>query len=213
MTFQKSCDILRIISIIGIISEKGVNLAKSRLPLILEVVEAQKLLAQPNKRYPTGLRNKAIISLILHCGPRLSEVINIKPGDINLGTAKLRIKSGKGQKDRDLAIPDYLIALLESWRKIRPKGAYFFSTLSGNKLSPRYIQQMLNRYAQKAGIEKPVSPHLLRHTYATQYYRQTKDIETLRRILGHADISTTTIYITLANIDVETGMKNFKGFL
>ncbi len=111
-------------------------MAKSRLPLILEVEEAQKLLAQPNKRYPTGLRNKAIISLILHCGPRLSEVINIKPGDINLGTAKLRIKSGKGQKDRDLAIPDYLIALLESWRKIRPKGAYFFSTLSGNKLLP-----------------------------------------------------------------------------
>jgi integrase/recombinase XerD len=138
-------------------------LAKSRLPVILEVEEAQKLLSQPNKRYPTGLRNKAIISLILHCGPRLSEVIIIKPGDVNLGTAKLRIKSGKGQKDRDLAIPDYLIALLESWRKIRPKSAYFFSTLSGNKLSPRYIQQMLKRYAQKAGIEKPVSPHLLRN--------------------------------------------------
>jgi integrase/recombinase XerD len=53
----------------------------------------------------------------------------------------------------------------------------------------------------------------LRHTYATQYYKQTKDIETLRRILGHSDISTTTIYITLANIDVENGMKAFKGFL
>jgi len=52
-----------------------------------------------------------------------------------------------------------------------------------------------------------------RHTYATEYYKQTKDIETLRRILGHSDISTTTIYITLANIDVENGMKSFKGFL
>ncbi|MQY74257.1 MAG: tyrosine-type recombinase/integrase [Clostridia bacterium] len=56
------------------------------------------------------------------------------------------------------------------------------------------------------------APHK-RHTYATQYYKQTKDIETLRRILGHSDISTTTIYITLANIDVENGMKSFKGFL
>ncbi|MHB8278908.1 MAG: tyrosine-type recombinase/integrase [Candidatus Humimicrobiaceae bacterium] len=72
---------------------------------------------------------------------------------------------------------------------------------------------MVKRYAQKAGINKNISPHTLRHSYATQYYRQTKDIETLRRILGHSDISTTTIYITLANIDVENGMKAFKGFL
>ncbi|MHB8280375.1 MAG: tyrosine-type recombinase/integrase, partial [Candidatus Humimicrobiaceae bacterium] len=60
-----------------------------------------------------------------------------------------------------------------------------------------------------AGITKNISPHTLRHTYATEYYKQTKDIETLRRILGHADISTTTIYITLANIDVENGMNQF----
>ena len=62
-----------------------------------------------------------------------------------------------------------------------------------------------------AEIDKIISPHT-RHTYATQYYKQTKDIETLRRILGHSNISTTTIYITLANIDVENGMKSFKGF-
>jgi integrase len=62
---------------------------------------------------------------MLHCGPRLFEVISIKPGDINLSKGKLRIKSRKGDKDRDLAIPDYLITLLESWRKIRPKSSYF----------------------------------------------------------------------------------------
>jgi len=62
-------------------------------------------------------------------------------------------------------------------------------------------------------IDKIISFHTLRHIYAKQYYKQTKDIEMLRRILGHSDISTTTIYITLANIDVENGMKSFKGFL
>jgi site-specific recombinase XerD len=72
---------------------------------------------------------------------------------------------------------------------------------------------MVKRYATKAGITKKISPHILRHTFATEFYRQTKDIETLRRILGHSDISTTTIYITLANIEVETSMKSFKGFL
>ena len=186
---------------------------KNKLPIVLEPEEVQALLKQPNKRYPTGLRNKAIISLMLHCGLRLSEITDLNPGSINLTKGKLRIESGKGNKDRDLAIPDYLINLLEAWRKIKPKSNYFFPTLKGNKLSPRYIQQMVKRYSQKAGITKNISPHTLRHTYATQYYKQTKDIETLRRILGHTDISTTTIYITLANIDVETGMKSFKGFI
>ena len=185
-----------------------------KLPTILEPEEAQKLLKQPNKRYPTGLRNKAIMSLMLHCGLRLAEVTNLKPGGINLTKGKLRIVNGKGNKDRDLAIPEYLVDLLEAWRKIRPKGDYFFSTLEGKKLSDRYIQQMVGRYAFKAGIKnKKVSPHTLRHSYATQFYKQTKDIETLRRILGHTDIGTTTIYITLANTDVEEGMKSFKGFV
>ena len=102
---------------------------------------------------------------------------------------------------------------INGWRKKRPECNFFFSTLKGKKLSIRYLQQMVKRYAQKARINKNVSPHTLRHTYATEYYKQTKDIETLRRILGHSNIGTTTIYITLANIDVENGMKSFKGFL
>ena len=69
---------------------------------------------------------------------------------------------------------------------------------------------MVKRYGKRAKINKVISPHTLRHTYATEFYRQTKDIETLRRILGHSDISTTQIYVTLANIDVEKGMDEFK---
>ena len=184
-------------------------MSKNKLPVILEPEEAQILLKQPSKRYPTGLRNKTIMSLMLHCGLRLSEVTNLRPGNINLTKGKLRVESGKGKKDRDLAIPDYLTDLLDTWRNIRPKSNYFFSTLKGKKLSGRYIQFMVKRYVLKAGIDKDVTPHTLRHSYATEYYKQTKDIETLRRILGHSDISTTTIYITLANIEVENGMKSF----
>ena len=188
-------------------------MTRKKLPVTLEPEEAQRLIKQPNKRYPTGLRNKAMMALMLHCGLRISEVINLRPSNINLTKGKLRVESGKGNKDRDLAIPEYLIDLLNSWRKKRLQCDYFFATLKGKKLSSRYLQQMVKRYAIKAGITKKISPHVLRHTYATSYYRQTKDIETLRRILGHSDISTTTIYITLANIDVENGMKSFKGFL
>ena len=179
-------------------------MTRKKLPITLEPEEAQNLLKQPSKRYPTGLRNKAILSLMLNCGLRVSEVINLRPGNINLTKGKLRVESGKGNRDRDLALPEYLTDLFDSWRKKRPESNFFFSTLKGKKLSIKYLQQMVKRYGQKAGINKTISPHTL---------RQTKDIETLRRILGHSDISTTTIYITLANIDVENGMKSFQGFL
>ena len=84
---------------------------KNKLPVTLEPEEIQNLLKQPSKRYPTGLRNKAIMSLMLHCGLRLSEIVNLKPSHINLTKGKLRVESGKGKKDRDLAIPDYLTDL------------------------------------------------------------------------------------------------------
>jgi integrase/recombinase XerD len=71
---------------------------------------------------------------------------------------------------------------------------------------------MVKRYGRKANIDKNISPHTLRHIFAAEYCRQTKDIETLRRVLGHADINATTIYITLTNIDIEKSM-SFEGFL
>ncbi len=101
-------------------------MARKKLPIILEPEEAQNLLKQPNKRYPTGLRNKAIISLMLHCGLRVSEVINLRPGNINITKGKLRVESGKGNKDRDLAIPEYLIELLNSWKKKTPRRPFLF---------------------------------------------------------------------------------------
>src|SRR4030042_4768822 len=122
---------------------------RKKLPVILEPEEAQNLLKQPNKRYPTGLRNKAMMALMLHCGLRISEVVNLRPGNINLTKGKLRVESGKGNKDRDLAIPEYLTDLFDSWRKKRPESSFFFSTLKGRKLSDRYIQQMVKRYAHK----------------------------------------------------------------
>ena len=96
---------------------------KNKLPVTLEPEEVLNLLKQPSKRYPTGLRNKAIMSLMLHCGLRLSEVVDLNPGNINLTKGKLRVEYGKGKKDRDLAIPDYLTDLLDTWRN-NPKSCF-----------------------------------------------------------------------------------------
>jgi site-specific recombinase XerD len=195
-----------------------------KLPIILEPEEAQALIRIPNKRYDTGLRNKAMLSVMLNMGLRLSEVCNLRPGDINLTKSKLRVVGGKGQRiegksrektgsDRDLGIPEATGYLLSEWREVKPKSEWFFCTLAGHKVIDRYIQAMVSRYAVKAGITKKISPHSLRHSYATEYYRRTRDIETLRRILGHSNIATTTIYISLADVEVENGMKEFKEFI
>src|SRR5665811_2599590 len=104
-------------------------MTRKKLPITLEPEEAQNLLKQPSKRYPTGLRNKAMLSVMLNCGLRVSEVVNLRPGNINLTKGKLRVESGKGNRDRDLAIPEYLTDLFESWRKRRPAVSYTHLTL------------------------------------------------------------------------------------
>ena len=184
-----------------------------KLPVVLEMEEAARLLSIPNKRFVSGLRNKAILRLMLSMGLRVSEVVNLRPSDINLTLRKLRIVNGKGGVDRDIIIPEFIIDLLKEWKDRKQNGvSYFFTTYSGNKLSRVYIYNMVRNYTRRAAIDKDISPHTLRHTFGTNFYRQTKDIETLRKILGHAHIGTTQIYVTLANIDIEKAMNGFKDY-
>jgi integrase/recombinase XerD len=187
---------------------------RKKLPEILNSFEASKLLSMPNPRYPTGLRNLAIMTVMINMGLRVSEVSNLKPGNINLTECKLRVVNGKGGVDRDLTIPNgYTSEVLKKWKSIRPKGDYFFCTLKGGQVSTRYIHLAVKRYILKAAINKNVSPHTLRHSFATEFYRQTKDLETLRMILGHSNILTTQIYITLACEEVKAAMNGFNQFI
>lgn len=197
---------------------------RKKLPVVLEPEEAEKLLSIPNKRYLSGIRNRAILSIMLNMGLRVSEVTNLKPGDISLTKNRLRIVRGKGGVDRDLTIGVYTAEILSDWKEAKPKNTeYFFTTIKnkkdgrfasiiGSKLSVRYIQFMVKRYAERAGITKNISPHTLRHTFATNFIRQNGNVMNLKKILGHADISTTQIYVTLANKDVEEAMNNFSEF-
>ncbi len=200
------------------------NTRRKKLPVVLEPEEAQSLLSIPNKRYITGIRNKAILALMLNLGLRVSEVVNLKPGDLNLTKRKLRVVNGKGGVDRDLIIPVYTAEILKEWKKAKPKNSkYFFTTIKdkiggqfasskGSQLSVRYIQFMVKRYAERAGINKDITPHTLRHTFATDFIRQGQNVMRLKKILGHSDISTTQIYVTLANKDIEEAMNGFKEF-
>lgn len=183
---------------------------RKKLPTVLEIDEAQRLVKQPNKRYPTGLRNIAIMRVMLNMGLRVSQITNLKLSHINIANQKMRIVSGKYRQDRDLIIPEGILDILKEWKKRKPKDTkYFFTTLKGGKISERYLCDMVKRYGRRAKIDKVISPRTLRHTFATEFYRQTKDIETLRKILGHKYTATTSIYIMLANIDVKNSMDIF----
>jgi site-specific recombinase XerD len=181
-----------------------------KLPKTLTKEEALKLLSQPNKKAPTGLRNRCIMQLMYRAGLRESEVINLVSRDIEWKEGILRVWKGKGAKDRTLYLDEHTLDLLQIWDERRPKGRYFFCTLKGGKLSDRYLRQMVERYGYKARIEKHVSPHMLRHTFATELLREGYNIREVQKLLGHSDVSTTMIYTHVYDSDLAHKMRTRK---
>ncbi|MGI5876134.1 MAG: tyrosine-type recombinase/integrase, partial [Dethiobacteria bacterium] len=179
-----------------------------KLPDILTVEEQKDLLAQPNPKAPTGLRNLCLMRLMLNAGLRLSEIINLKPGDLDLANSRLIVKNNN--KERVLLLGEEDRDLLNQWMEIRPKGEYVFSTLKGNMLDSRYIREMVKRLAKKANIKKNIFPHTLRHTFAADLYRKTRNIRMVQEALGHADLSTTMIYTYIIDEELEDAMKFFR---
>jgi len=187
-----------------------------KIPIFLTREEQDSLLRQPNKRYPTGMRNYLILKLGLDAGLRLSELNSLRWDNLNLMSGRLTVREGKGSKDRNLWISIKDIELFRNWkeRQIEEIGEgckFIFTTLKGTQLSDRYIQGMVERYTRKAGINKKVSPHTLRHTFATDLYRETHNIRLVQKALGHSNLSTTMIYTHIVDEELEEALKTFRG--
>lgn len=187
---------------------------RRKLPIFLEDHERIKILQQPNPRYITGQRNKLILNFIMDTGARLKETVDLKWNHINLMTNKLIIIEGKGKKDRITWFNDDLLQELIAWKERQAKDIgnceLVFTTTKGTKLTHRYVQQMVKRYANKAGIKKDITPHKLRHTFATDFYKETGDILKTMKALGHSDVSTTMIYTHIVDEEQEQATKNFR---
>lgn len=182
-----------------------------RLPEVLNQNEQWSLLRIPNKKAPTGLRNFCLLSLFLNLGLRVNEAINLKVNDIDWLSGKLTVREGKGGRDRILWLSSADLEHLSSWRQVRPPlSNYLFCTLSGGRLSDRYVREMVKRYARRAGIEKDVHPHTLRHSFATDLLRNTKNIRLVQRALGHVSLSTTMIYTHVVDEQLEEALKSFR---
>ena len=181
-----------------------------KLPVILDREEQEALLNQPNPKAPTGLRNLCIMKMMLDAGLRLSEVINLRPKDINFKTGSLVIQVNGPKEERTLWLGDDSLALLNRWLKIRPDCEYLFCTLKGGRLDDRYIREMVKRLSLRAGVIKNIFPHSLRHTFAADLYLKTRNIRIVQEALGHADLSTTMIYANLIEEELEEALKFFR---
>ena len=147
------------------------------------------------------MRNRIILTLLYSSGLRISELLNLKLNDIDFKTRTMRIR-GKGDKDRIVLFDQDALDLLNDYNTLRdPSNDFLIYNKNGNKLSSRYVEILIKKYAERAGIKKKVTPHVLRHSFATHLLKHGVDIRIIQQLLGHASLSTTQIY---TSVDMET---------
>jgi site-specific recombinase XerD len=165
-----------------------------RLPVVLSPEQVARLLeAAP------GLKYKAALSVAYGAGLRASEVVSLKITDIDSARMVIRVEQGKGRKDRYVMLSEHLLALLRAWWKVaRPQGWLFPGQNPVNPLTTRQLNRACHAAAQVAEIDKPVSLHTLRHSFATHLLEQKVDIRVIQVLLGHKKLDTTALYTRVA---------------
>src|SRR4030042_5662879 len=179
-----------------------------RLPSFLTGTEINRLLDAPDAEDPFGRRDRAFLELLYASGLRVSELAGLKVDQVNLETREIRV-IGKGSKERVVLMGEPAAKALEVYMKeardlipkIKPtirtnkkKTRAIFINNDGYPLTERSVQEILRKYADKAGIVKKVHPHMLRHTFATHLLDGGADLRVVQELLGHADLWTTQIY-------------------
>ena len=178
--------------------------SRARLPQVLSRDEVARLLAQPTGASPSAIRDRALLEVMYACGLRASEAITIKLSDLDLDAGILRAR-GKGAKERIVPIGSKAIASLRLYlERTRPRlvglrdEPRVFVNLRGAPLSRQGLYKIVQRHAASAGLAQRMSPHTLRHSFATHLLAGGCDLRSLQEMLGHADIATTQIYTHLS---------------
>ena len=171
-----------------------------RLPAFLSLSEVERLLAQPDLGTPLGLRDKAMLELLYSSGLRVSELTHVRVADLQMDMGCLRCV-GKGDKERLVPVGKQALAAVRLYlRDARPRllrrgpSPYLFLTRLGGKMSRICFWMIVSGYGRRAGLRKKLSPHKLRHSFATHLLERGADLRSVQMMLGHADISTTQIY-------------------
>ncbi len=172
-----------------------------KLPATLTAGEIERLLEAPERGTPQGVRDRAIMELCYSSGLRVSEISSLYLQDFDGESGVLRVVSGKGGKDRILPVGRKAIDAVDAYlaagrpKLVKPKtGSALFLSSRGSPISRKTIWRSIKGYAARVGIEKPVKPHILRHSFATHLLSGGADLRSIQEMLGHADVSTTQIY-------------------
>ena len=175
-----------------------------KLPEVLSVAEVERLLAAPDTSEPGGVRNAAMIEILYAAGLRVSELVTLRRNDVNTEAGFLRVM-GKGSSERVVPIGMHAQARLDVYlqtaRPVLLKGresAYLFVARAGKAMTRQGFWKILKKIAQQAGIRKEITPHSLRHAFASHLLEGGADLRSIQMMLGHADISTTQIYTHVA---------------
>ncbi len=173
---------------------------EKKLPKILSIQEVEELLKQPIHTVPTGLRDKAMLELLYATGIRVSELIALNISDINLEMGYIKC-CGKGSKERIVPLGSIAAKCVQEYtNKGRSKlvrtyeESALFVNHHGNRLTRQGFWKIIKKYAHEAHIVKDITPHTLRHSFATHLLENGADLRSVQEMLGHADISTTQIY-------------------
>jgi integrase/recombinase XerD len=187
---------------------------KRRLPQVLEAEELRALLQVPNRKAPTGLRNRTMIALMAESALRVGEVVNLKMRDVSKKRDGIRIVNGKSG-DRFVPLSESGTARLNAWLAVRetltPESAYVFPQIRstvyrdphgmsgekvrGSKLSTAYVRSMTARLGRKAGIERRTNPHVFRHGAASSMLDSGYTLPEVQAVLGHRNLATTSVYL------------------
>ncbi|WP_077810086.1 site-specific integrase [Polaribacter sp. BM10] len=183
-----------------------------KLPNILSQEEVLKIIGVTQ-----NLKHKAILALIYSCGLRISELINLKLENFNIDRKQLVIKNSKGRKDRYVSLADSFIPLLSNYYYSYKPEIYFAEGQNKGKYSAESVRQFLKKSCLKAGIRRTVTPHTLRHSYATHLLENGVDIRYIQSLLGHSRPETTMIYTHVKRKDLmqiqnplDRALQNFK---
>jgi len=191
-----------------------VHKSTNTLPVYCTVDEISQLMSSFDDTDPNQYMDHAILEAIYSCGLRVSEAVSLTLNRVDLDSGKVRVL-GKGEKERIVPIPQGSISLMKYWRDVvRPvflktKTPLFFINRFGRRVTPRYVELMLQRKDIELGFTKHITPHKLRHSYATHMLQGGADLRSIQEMLGHSNIQTTEIYTHVQNRQMFTSYEKF----